>query len=186
MLHEVLELPFARSADAAEPAPITGRTGDAPDGGRPERGRPEDVRPEGPIFPAIGVDLEGGPVTAMAGDEWAPEDLVRFLELLDERRRDAGRARLFLGFNPVNASREARSRLERLPGRFEFVYSPMSGPLFNLVLRYFNNLSRWWSRSVRVGSREEFVGKLYALIDEINGFEPPASPWRSGLDETGL
>jgi transposase len=97
----------------------------------------------------------------------------------------AKRIRIILDNHSAHTSKETRSYLETVPGRFEFVFTPKHGSWLNLIESFFGKLSRVFLRGIRVSSKEELVKRIYQYLDEINE-APVVYNWKYKMEEVKL
>lgn len=82
----------------------------------------------------------------------------------------------------VHTSEETRKYLAKVPGRFEFVFTPKHGSWLNLVEGFFSKLTRQSLKGIRVKTKEELVERIYKYFEEINA-DPVIYHWKYKLEE---
>ena len=136
----------------------------------------------GTVALLAGIDLQTGEAIPLVRDRHSSKEYVEFLSLLDDKYPKGDKIRLVLDNLKVHTSEETRKYLAKVPGRFEFVFTPKHGSWLNLVEGFFSKLTRQFLKGIRVKTKEELVERIYKYFDEVNA-EPVVYHWKYKLDE---
>lgn len=137
---------------------------------------------KGTISLLAGIDLLTGEAIPYISDTHKSSDFIVFLKMLDEKYPQGDKIRLILDNHSAHTSKETRTYLATMPGRFEFVFTPKHGSWLNLVEGFFSKLTRQMLRGIRVADKEELIGRIYTYFNEINE-EPVIYHWKYHMDE---
>ena len=136
----------------------------------------------GTVALLAGIDLQTGEAIPLVRDRHSSKEYVEFLSLLDAKYPKGDKIRLILDNLKVHTSEETRKYLAKVPGRFEFVFTPKHGSWLNLVEGFFSKLTRQFLKGIRVKTKEELVKRIYKYFDEVNA-DPVVYHWKYKLDE---
>ena len=136
----------------------------------------------GTVALLAGIDLQTGEAIPLVRDRHSSKEYVEFLSLLDAKYPKGDKIRLILDNLKVHTSEETRKYLAKVPGRFEFVFTPKHGSWLNLVEGFFSKLTRQFLKGIRVKTKEELVKRIYKYFDEVNA-DPIVYHWKYKLDE---
>ena len=139
----------------------------------------------GTVALLAGIDLQTGEAIPLVRDRHSSKEYVEFLSLLDAKYPKGDKIRLVLDNLKVHTSEETRKYLAKVPGRFEFVFTPKHGSWLNLVEGFFSKLTRQFLKGIRVKTKEELVERIYKYFEEVND-EPIVYHWKYKLDEIDL
>ena len=136
----------------------------------------------GTVALLAGIDLQTGEAIPLVRDRHSSKEYIEFLSLLDAKYPKGDKIRLVLDNLKVHTSEETRKYLAKVPGRFEFVFTPKHGSWLNLVEGFFSKLTRQFLKGIRVKTKEELVERIYKYFDEVNA-DPVVYHWKYKLDE---
>ena len=136
----------------------------------------------GTVALLAGIDLQTGEAIPLVRDRHSSKEYVEFLSLLDAKYPKGDKIRLVLDNLKVHTSEETRKYLAKVPGRFEFVFTPKHGSWLNLVEGFFSKLTRQFLKGICVKTKEELVKRIYKYFDEVNA-DPVVYHWKYKLDE---
>ena len=136
----------------------------------------------GTVALLAGIDLQTGEAIPLVRDRHSSKEYIEFLSLLDAKYPKGDKIRLVLDNLKVHTSEETRKYLAKVPGRFEFVFTPKHGSWLNLVEGFFSKLTRQFLKGIRVKTKEELVKRIYKYFDEVNA-DPIVYHWKYKLDE---
>ncbi|MBR3260062.1 MAG: IS630 family transposase [Firmicutes bacterium] len=136
----------------------------------------------GTVALLAGIDLQTGEAIPLVRDRHSSKEYVEFLSLLDAKYPKGDKIRLVLDNLKVHTSEETRKYLAKVPGRFEFVFTPKHGSWLNLVEGFFSKLTLQFLKGIRVKTKEELVERIYKYFDEVNA-DPVVYHWKYKLDE---
>ena len=121
----------------------------------------------GTVALLAGIDLQTGEAIPLVRDRHSSKEYVEFLSLLDAKYPKGDKIRLVLDNLKVHTSEETRKYLAKVPGRFEFVFTPKHGSWLNLVEGFFSKLTRQFLKGIRVKTKEELVERIYKYFEEV-------------------
>ena len=136
----------------------------------------------GTVALLAGIDLQTGEAIPLVRDRHSSKEYVEFLSLLDAKYPKGDKIRLVLDNLKVHTSEETRKYLAKVPGRFEFVFTPKHGSWLNLIEGFFSKLTRQFLKGIRVKTKEELVERIYKYFDEVNA-DPVVYHWKYKLEE---
>ena len=136
----------------------------------------------GTVSLLAGIDLQTGEAIPLVRDRHASKEYIEFLKLLDSKYPKGDKIRIVLHNLKVHTSEETRKYLAKVPGRFEFVFTPKHGSWLNLVEGFFSKLTRQSLKGIRVKTKEELVERIYKYFEEINA-DPVIYHWKYKLEE---
>ena len=115
-----------------------------------------------------GIDLLTGEAIPLISETHKSSDFIAFLKLLNAKYPEGEIVRLILDNHSAHTSKETRTFLATLPGRFVFVFTPKHGSWLNMIESFFGKLTRQMLRGIRVASKEELAERIYLYFDEAN------------------
>ena len=136
----------------------------------------------GTVALLAGIDLQTGEAIPLVRDRHSSKEYIEFVSLLDAKYPKGDKIRLVLDNLKVHTSEETRKYLAKVPGRFEFVFTPKHGSWLNLVEGFFSKLTRQFLKGIRVKTKEELVERIYKYFDEVNA-DPVVYHWKYKLEE---
>ena len=136
----------------------------------------------GTVALLAGIDLQTGEAIPLVRDRHSSREYVEFLSLIDAKYPKGDKIRLVLDNLKVHTSEETRKYLAKVPGRFEFVFTPKHGSWLNLIEGFFSKLTRQFLKGIRVKTKEELVERIYKYFDEVNA-DPVVYHWKYKLNE---
>ena len=136
----------------------------------------------GTVSLLAGIDLQTGEAIPLVRERHSSKEYIEFLQLLDSKYPKKDKIQLVLDNLKVHTSVETRKYLAKVPGRFEFVFTPKHGSWLNLVEGFFSKLTRQSLKGIRVKTKEELVERIYRYFDEVNE-DPVVYHWKYKLDE---
>ena len=136
----------------------------------------------GTVALLAGIDLQTGESIPLVRDGHSSKEYIEFLSLIDAKYPKGDKIRLVLDNLKVHTSEETRKYLAKVPGRFEFVFTPKHGSWLNLIEGFFSKLTRQFLKGIRVKTKEELVERIYKYFDEVNA-DPVVYHWKHKLDE---
>jgi len=124
-----------------------------------------------------GIDLLTGEAIPLISETHMSSDFIKFLKLLDVRYPEGEIIRLILDNHSAHTSKETRTFLETMPGRFVFVFTPKHGSWLNMIEGFFGKMTRQMLKGIRVASKEELAKRIYLYFDEVNQ-DPVVFRWK--------
>ena len=135
----------------------------------------------GTVSLLAGIDLLTGKVHGIVEDRHHSREFIGFLKMLDSQYPPGTRLRMILDNHSAHISKETRSYLATVPGRFEFIFTPTHGSWLNLVESFFGKMARTMLRGIRVTSKAELKERIVKYLAEVNG-APVVFRWKYGID----
>ena len=137
---------------------------------------------KGTLSLLAGIDLLTGEAIPYVSDTHKSSDFIVFLKKLDKKYPKGDKIRLILDNHSAHTSKETRTFLTTMPGRFEFIFTPKHGSWLNMIEGFFSKLTRQMLRGIRVESKEELSERIYKYFNEINE-EPVVYHWKYHMEE---
>ncbi len=119
------------------------------------------------------IHLLAGEAFPLVSPTHKSSDFVRFLDMLDQKYPSGDKIRLILDNHSAHTSKETQEYLNKVPGRFEFVFTPTHGSWLNMVEGFFSKLTKQMLSGIRVTSKEELEERIYQYFTEINKVPVP-------------
>ncbi|MCK5848684.1 MAG: IS630 family transposase [Caldisericia bacterium] len=135
----------------------------------------------GTISILSGIDLLTGHVHMHIRDRHRSCEFIDFLTTLDNYYPPETTIEVILDNHSIHKSKETRAYLEEHSGRFTFIFTPTHGSWLNLIEVFFSKLQRCFLKNMRVKSKEEFIQRMIAYIEELNR-EPVIFRWKYKMD----
>ncbi|MCK5848685.1 MAG: IS630 family transposase [Caldisericia bacterium] len=142
---------------------------------------PEYIR-HGTLDILSGLDLVTGHIHMNIKERHRSREFVSFLSELDEYYPENIEIKIILDNHSVHTSRETRAYLKEHSGRFTFIFTPTHASWLNLIEVFFSKLQRCFLKNMRVKSKEEFIQRCNAYIEELNK-EPVIFRWKYKMDK---
>ncbi|ADG06895.1 IS630 family transposase [Kyrpidia tusciae] len=127
-----------------------------------------------------GIDLVTGHVHHSVCERHRSAEFIEFLKAVDAYYPPGVQIHIILDNHSAHTSKQTRSYLESVPGRFTFVFTPKHGSWLNIIESFFAKMSRTVLRHIRVNSKEELRERIEQYLDELNKHPVPFR-WRYGL-----
>lgn len=108
------------------------------------------------------IDLLAGEAFPLVSPTHKSSDFVRFLDMLGQKYPSGDKIRLILDNHSAHTSKETQEYLNKVPGRFEFVFTPTHGSWLNMVEGFFSKLTKQMLSGIRVTSKEELEERISA------------------------
>lgn len=132
-----------------------------------------------------GIDLQTGEAIPLVKESHSSKDYIEFLKILDNKYPKGDKIRLILDNLKVHTSKETKSYLAKVPGRFDFVFTPKHGSWLNMVEGFFSKMTRQMLRGIRVKSKNELAERIYRYFEEINA-DPIVFHWKYKLEDIDM
>jgi transposase len=144
-------------------------------------GRDHEYLRHGTLSLLAGIDLWSGEVLGLVRERHRSAEFIEFLRLVDSQYPREARIRLVLDNHSAHISRETRAFLDKIPNRFEFIFTPTHGSWLNLIESFFGKIARTLLRGIRVKSKEELKTRIEMYLREVNE-EPVVFRWKYKLE----
>ena len=128
-----------------------------------------------------GIDLLTGHVHMQIKERHRSKEFVEFLEELDAYYEPNVKIEIILDNHSVHTSKETRMYLKEHTDRFEFTFTPTHGSWLNMIEMFFSKMERCFLKHLRVKSKDEFIKRMTAYIEELND-EPVIFRWKYKMD----
>lgn len=131
------------------------------------------------------IDLHTGKTIPIVTERHRSKEFIEFLKQLDKEYPKDWLIRVILDNHSSHISKETKTFLKSITGRFEFVFTPKHGSWLNMIEMFFSKITRGFLRHIRVDSKQELIDRIYQGIEEINQ-EPVVFRWKYKMDQTTL
>ena len=128
------------------------------------------------------IHLLAGEAFPLVSPTHKSSDFVRFLDMLGQKYPSGDKIRLILDNHSAHTSKETQEYLNKVPGRFEFVFTPTHASWLNMIESFFSKMTKQMLKGIRVNSKEELSERIYRYFDEINA-DPIVYHWTYKMDE---
>lgn len=135
----------------------------------------------GTVSLLAGIDLLTGQVHGMVADRHRSREFIEYLKIVDAEYPPEVTIRMILDNHSAHISKETRSYLSAIPGRFEFIFTPTHGSWLNIIESFFAKMAKTFLRGIRVASKKELKQRIKKWLKEINK-TPVIFRWQYGLD----
>ena len=82
--------------------------------------------------------------------------------MLGQKYPSGDKIRLILDNHSAHTSKETQEYLNKVPGRFEFVFTPTHGSWLNMVEGFLSKLTKQMLSGIRVTNKEELEERISA------------------------
>lgn len=130
----------------------------------------------------IRLPCRTGKAFPLVSETHKSSDFIAFLKMLDQKYPEGDKIRLVLDNHSAHTSKETKTFLATMPGRFEFVFTPKHGSWLNMIEGFFGKMTHQMLRGIRVESKEELAERIYKYFDEVNKV-PVVHRWKYRMDE---
>lgn len=139
----------------------------------------------GTVSLLAGIDLFNGQVHGMVTDRHRSLEFVQYLKMLDQTYPEKIRIKIILDNHSAHISKETRTYLATVPGRFDFVFTPTHGSWLNIIESLFAKMTKTFLRGIRVESKDELKHRISNWLKELNE-SPVIFRWKRGLDSISV
>ena len=129
-----------------------------------------------------GINLVTGEAIPLVRETHKSSDFIEFLKILDEKFPKGDKIQLVLDNHSAHTSKETKSFLATVTGRFDFVFTPRHGSWLNMIESFFGKMTRQMLRGIRVQSKEGLAERIYKYFDEVNEM-PVVHHWKYKMEE---
>jgi transposase len=143
--------------------------------------RDYEYKRHGTVSLLAGIDLFSGQVHGMVTDRHRSREFVQYLKMLDKTYPEEIRIKIILDNHSAHISKETRTYLATVPGRFDFVFTPTHGSWLNIIESLFAKMTKTFLRGIRVESKDELKHRISNWLKELNE-SPVIFRWKRGLD----
>jgi transposase len=144
--------------------------------------RDYEYRRYGTLSLLASIDLLTGDVYAEVHEKHRSKEFVGFLKNLDLRYPKDLKIKIILDNHSSHVSKETKGYLKTVPGRFEFVFTPVHASWLNLIEVFFSKMTRSFLRGIRVKSKKELKERILNYIKEVNQM-PTVFSWKWKMDQ---
>jgi len=136
----------------------------------------------GTISLLAGIDLQTGEAVPLVKDTHNSDDYIEFLKILDCKYPKGDKIRFILDNLRVHKSGKVQKYIPSVPGRFEFIFTPIHASWLNLVEGFFSKMTKQMLKGISVVTKDELVTRIYKYFEEINE-DPVVYKWGWHLDD---
>jgi len=147
--------------------------------------RDYEYKRHGTVSLLAGIDLFNGQVHGMVTDRHRSREFVQYLKMLNETYPKNIMIKIILDNHSAHISKETRTYLTTVPGRFDFVFTPTHGSWLNIVESLFAKMTKTFLRGIRVKSKDELKQRISKWLKEVNE-SPFIFRWKWGLDSISI
>ena len=147
--------------------------------------RDYEYKRHGTVSLLAGIDLFNGQVHGMVTDRHRSREFVQYLKMLDEFYPSDIMIKIILDNHSAHISKETRTYLAEVSGRFDFVFTPTHGSWLNIVESLFAKMTKTFLRGIRVNSKDELKQRISKWLKELNE-SPVIFRWKWGLDSISI
>jgi len=143
--------------------------------------RDHEYKRHGTVSLLAGIDLFSGQVHGMVADRHRSREFVQYLVMLDKTYPADITIKIILDNHSAHISKETRTYLATVPGRFDFVFTPTHGSWLNIIESLFAKMAKTFLRGIRVESKGDLKQRISNWLKELNE-SPVVFRWKWGLD----
>lgn len=143
--------------------------------------RDYEYKRHGTVSLLAGIDLFSGQVHGMVADRHRSREFVQYLKMLDETYPADTTIKIILDNHSAHISKETRTYLATVPGRFDFVFTPTHGSWLNIIESLFAKMAKTFLRGIRAESKDDLKQRISHWLKELNE-SPVIFRWKWGLD----
>lgn len=147
--------------------------------------RDYEYKRHGTVSLLAGIDLFSGKVHGMVADRHRSREFVQYLKMLDETYPADIMIKIILDNHSAHISKETRTYLATVPGRFDFVFTPTHGSWLNIIESLFAKMAKTFLRGIRVESKDDLKQRISNWLIELNE-SPVVFRWKWGLDSISV
>ena len=129
-----------------------------------------------------GIDLVTGHIIYTVEDKHRSIEFVKWLDSVDKYYHDDYKIKIIMDNHSIHKSKETQEYINKKPGRFKFVFTPVHASWLNIIETMFSKMARSFLRSIRVNSKSELKSRINDYFDGINR-EPTEFIWRYKMDD---
>ena len=128
------------------------------------------------------IDLLTGKVYGKVYDRHRSREFIDFLKYIDGIYPKGVKIKIILDNHSSHTSKETKSYLKKVPGRFEFIFTPTHASWLNLIEVFFSKMTRGFLKGIRVSSKNELKSRILQYLDETNQM-PTVFRWKWKMEE---
>ena len=102
--------------------------------------------------------------------------------MVDKYYPDDCKIKIIMDNHSIHKSKETQEYINKKPGRFKFVFTPVHASWLNIIETMFSKMARSFLRGIRVNSKNELKSRIDDYFDGINR-EPTEFVWRYKMDD---
>lgn len=147
--------------------------------------RDREYKRHGTLSLLAGIDLTSGKVYGKVYDRHRSREFVEFLKSINQIYPKNIKIKMILDNHSSHISKETRSYLKTIPGRFEFIFTPTHASWLNIIEMFFSKMARSFLRGIRVSSKSELKQRILQYLDEVNSI-PTIFRWKWKMDKISI
>ena len=152
-----------------------------PDKNHSNVSRNHDYIRHGTLSLLAGIDLVTGHIIYTVEDKHRSIEFVKWLDSVDKYYPDDYKIKIIMDNHSIHKSKGTQEYINKKPGRFKFVFTPVHASWLNIIETMFSKMARSFLRGIRVNSRNELKSRIDNYFDGINR-EPTEFVWRYKMD----
>ena len=114
------------------------------------------------------IDLLTGKVHSKVYDRHRSREFIDFLKYIDSIYPEQVKIKIILDNHSSHISKETKNYLKKVPGRFEFIFTPTHASWLNLIEVFFSKMTRSLLKGIRLSSKDKLKSRILQYLDEIN------------------
>lgn len=131
------------------------------------------------------IDLLTGKVYGKVYERHRSREFIDFLRYIDSIYPEGVKIKIILDNHSSHISKETTSYLKKVPGRFEFIFTPTHASWLNLIEVFFSKMTRSFLRGIRVSSKDELKSRILQYLNEVNQM-PAVLRWKWKMEEVSI
>lgn len=147
--------------------------------------RDREYKRHGTLSLLAGIDLAKGKVYGKVYDRHRSREFVEYLKSINEIYPKKVKIKMILDNHSSHTSKETKSYLQTIPGRFEFIFTPTHASWLNIIEMFFSKMARSFLRGIRVHSKSELKQRILQYLDEVNKM-PTIFRWKWKMDDISI
>ena len=152
-----------------------------PDKNHSNVSRNHDYIRHGTLSLLAGIDLVTGHIIYTVEDKHRSIEFVKWLDSVDKYYPGDYKIKIIMDNHSIHKSKETQEYINKKPGRFKFVFTPVHASWLNIIETMFSKMARSFLRGIRVNSKNELKSRIDNYFDGINR-EPTEFVWRYKMD----
>lgn len=128
------------------------------------------------------IDLLTGKVHGKVYERHRSKEFIDFLGCIDSIYPEGVKIKIILDNHSSHISKETKNYLKKVPGRFEFIFTPTHASWLNLIEVFFSKMTRSFLRGARFSSKDELRSRILQYLNEVNQM-PAVLRWKWKMEE---
>lgn len=147
--------------------------------------RDREYKRHGTLSLLAAIDLMTGKVYGELYERHRSREFVKYLKSIDKIYPSGMKIKMILDNHSCHISKETKTYLKTIPGRFEFIFTPTHASWLNIIEMFFSKMTRSFLRGIRVKSKQELKNRIMLYLEEVNAI-PTVFRWKWKMDEIAI